>query len=341
LDPNILSASVDRQVRLSEGKNNVSITAIDRAGNNVSESNTVIYNRQIEPNITIHRNQTQIINGDLSLRAEVVQGEVTRISAEAVDSDSMDIVDFQLIYTGSKRERVDIDEEINLGSGRTRIQITAVDADGKSHVKTLVADSESGDVLLNGSPVSDRGKAQIATEARNPGDIDSSEDDNIDTETTSEMTQGATTPATDTASETPKPVYRTKVTAAGVSVINASVNQTQVQLGEAIRISALVESTQRENQTVTIPLAAGGRVLSVQNKTVLGNSTMRVSFQFTPNKTGSISLRVGGVPAGRISVSEKSNIIPLNLIRTVLSILGVTIVGGYLVLKLLAVYLGY
>ena len=341
LDPDTLSANVDRQIRVAEGKNNISITATDRAGNSASESTTVVYNRQIKPNITIHRNQTQIINGNLSLRSKVVQGEVTRVSVEAVDSTSMDIVDFQLLYTGSKRERINIDEKINLGSGRTRVQIIAVDSEGKSHSKTLLADSESEKVFLNASQVGDRSQAQTATETRNTSDIDSSTPGNTDMKATIETPQAAPTPTTDTASETTKTVYNTKVKTVGVSVINASVNKTQVQLGEAIRISALVGNTQEDSQTVTIPLVAGGEVLSVQSKTVSGDSTKGVSFNFTPNETGSISLRVGDASAGEITIGEESNIIPLSLIRNVLTVLGVTIVGGYIVLKLLAIYLGY
>jgi hypothetical protein len=336
-----LSTSVDRQVRLSEGKNNVSIIATDRAGNSASESTTVIYNRQIKPSITIHRNQTRIITGDLNLGARVAQGEITRVSVEAIDLANMDVLDLQLIYSGSSRERVDINQSVNLGSGRTQIRVTATDSEGEVHTKTLIADSESGEVLVNGSPIHNRDQVQAITETRNMSDINGSKSNNADTRIINEVTREAATSAAGTASETANETYSTKIKTAGVSVTNASVNRTQIRLGDTIRISASVENTQRENQTITVPLIAGEKVLRIQKKTVPGNSAAGVSFQYTPDEAGNISLRVGSASTGEVTVSEDSNIVPSGLLRNVLIILSGIIVGVYLILKSLAIYLGY
>ena len=150
-DPSLLSTKISRNISLDEGKNNISVTATDRDGNSASESATITYNRQIEPKITIYRNQTQITNGNLSLQAAVIQGEITRVSVETINLTTNDIVDLQLIYSGTVRERVDIGEIIALAGGRTQVQVSATDSEGELHTNVLVADNRSEKLFINES----------------------------------------------------------------------------------------------------------------------------------------------------------------------------------------------
>nr|WP_240150140.1 hypothetical protein [Haloarcula sp. JP-Z28] len=341
-DPSLLSTKISRNISLDEGKNNISVTATDRDGNSASESATITYNRQIEPKITIYRNQTQITNGNLSLQAAVIQGEITRVSVETINLTTNDIVDLQLIYSGTVRERVDIGEIIALAGGRTQVQVSATDSEGELHTNVLVADNRSEKVFINESSLADERSAQTATETRAVSNESSNDSNSSNTPGTDEAIQETITATTTGATTEPTEIpASTAIEATGVSVVVAKINQTQIQLGDTVTVNASIESRRRINQDVVVPVAANGEVIYTQNKTIPKNSTINMSLQYTANKPGNVSLQVGSAPAGKISVSEDSGLVPLDLVRNGLIVFGSIVIGGYLILKSLAIYLGY
>ncbi|WP_232508502.1 hypothetical protein [Haloarcula marismortui] len=341
-DPSLLSTKISRNISLDEGKNNISVTATDRDGNSASESATITYNRQIEPKITIYRNQTQITNGNLSLQAAVIQGEITRVSVETINLTTNDIVDLQLIYSGTVRERVDIGEIIALAGGRTQVQVSATDSEGELHTNVLVADNRSGKVFINESSLADERSAQTATETQAVSNESSNDSNSSNTPGTDEAIQETITATTTGATTEPTEIpASTAIEATGVSVVVAKINQTQIQLGDTVTVNASIENRRRINQDVVVPVAANGEVIYTQNKTIPKNSTINMSLQYTANKPGNVSLQVGSAPAGKISVSEDSGLVPLDLVRNGLIVFGSIVIGGYLILKSLAIYLGY
>jgi hypothetical protein len=341
-DPSLLSTKISRNISLDEGKNNISVTATDRDGNSASESATITYNRQIEPKITIYRNQTQITNGNLSLQAAVIQGEITRVSVETINLTTNDIVDLQLIYSGTVRERVDIGEIIALAGGRTQVQVSATDSEGELHTNVLVADNRSEKVFINESSLADERSAQTATEAQAVSNESSNDSNTSNTPDTDEAIQETITATTTGATTEPTEIpASTAIEATGVSVVVAKINQTQIQLGDTVTVNASIENRRRINQDVVVPVAANGEVIYTQNKTIPKNSTINMSLQYTANKPGNVSLQVGSAPAGKISVSEDSGLVPLDLVRNGLIVFGSIVIGGYLILKSLAIYLGY
>jgi hypothetical protein len=341
-DSGLLSTNISRNISLDEGKNNVSVTATDRDGNSASESATITYNRQIEPKITIYRNQTQITNGNLSLQAAVIQGEITRVSVETVNLTTNNIVDLQLIYSGTVRERVDIGEIIALAGGRTQVQVSATDSEGELHTNVLVADNRSEKVFINESSLADERSAQTATETQTVS-IDSSNDQNsLNTPGTDETIRETITATATGATTDPTGITAsTAIEATGVSVVVAKINQTQIQLGDTVTVNASIQNREEISQDVVVPLAANGEVIYTQNKTIPKNSTINMRVQYTANKVGNVSLQVGSAPAGKISVSEESRLVPLGLVRNGLIVFGSVVIGGYLILKSLAIYLGY
>lgn len=341
-DPSLLSTKISRNISLDEGKNNISVTATDRDGNSASESATITYNRQIEPKITIYRNQTQITNGNLSLQAAVIQGEITRVSVETINLTTNDIVDLQLIYSGTVRERVDIGEIIALAGGRTQVQVSATDSEGELHTNVLVADNRSEKVFINESSLADERSAQTATEAQAVSNESSNDSNTSNTPGTDEAIQETITATTTGATTEPTKIpASTAIEATGVSVVVTKINQTQIQLGDTVTVNASIENRRRINQDVVVPVAANGEVIYTQNKTIPKNSTINMSLQYTANKPGNVSLQVGSAPAGKISVSEDSGLVPLDLVRNGLIVFGSIVIGGYLILKSLAIYLGY
>ncbi|RKS75997.1 hypothetical protein BDK61_4625 [Haloarcula quadrata] len=341
-DPSLLSTKISRNISLDEGKNNISVTATDRDGNSASESATITYNRQIEPKITIYRNQTQITNGNLSLQAAVIQGEITRVSVETINLTTNDIVDLQLIYSGTVRERVDIGEIIALAGGRTQVQVSATDSEGELHTNVLVADNRSEKVFINESSLADERSAQTATETQAVSNESSNDSNSSNTPGTDEAIQETITATTTGATTEPTEIpASTAIEATGVSVVVAKINQTQIQLGDTVTVNASIENRRRINQDVVVPVAANGEVIYTQNKTIPKNSTINMSLQYTANKPGNVSLQVGSAPAGKISVSEDSGLVPLDLVRNGLIVFGSIVIGGYLILKSLAIYLGY
>ena len=341
-DPSLLSTKISRNISLDEGKNNISVTATDRDGNSASESATITYNRQIEPKITIYRNQTQITNGNLSLQAAVIQGEITRVSVETINLTTNDIVDLQLIYSGTVRERVDIGEIIALAGGRTQVQVSATDSEGELHTNVLVADNRSEKVFINESSLADERSAQTATETQAVSNESSNDSNTSNTPGTDEAIQETITATTTGATTEPTKIpASTAIEATGVSVVVTKINQTQIQLGDTVTVNASIENRRRINQDVVVPVAANGEVIYTQNKTIPKNSTINMSLQYTANKPGNVSLQVGSAPAGKISVSEDSGLVPLDLVRNGLIVFGSIVIGGYLILKSLAIYLGY
>jgi len=341
-DPSLLSTKISRNISLDEGENNISVTATDRDGNSASESATITYNRQIEPKITIYRNQTQITNGNLSLQAAVIQGEITRVSVETVNLTTNNIVDLQLIYSGTVRERVDIGEIIALAGGRTQVQVSATDSEGELHTKMLVADNRSEKVFINESSLVDERSAQTATETQAVSNESSNDSNTSNTPGTDEAIQETITATTTEATTEPTGIpASTAIEATGVSVVVAKINQTHIQLGDTVSVNASIENRKRINQEVVVPVAANGEVIYTQNKTIPKNSTINMSVQYTANKTGNVSLQIGSAPAGKISVSEDSGLVPLGLVRNGLIVFGSIVIGGYLILKSLAIYLGY
>jgi len=341
-DPSLLSTKISRNISLDEGENNISVTATDRDGNSASESATITYNRQIEPKITIYRNQTQITNGNLRLQAAVIQGEITRVSVETVNLTTNNIVDLQLIYSGTVRERVDIGEIIALAGGRTQVQVSATDSEGELHTKMLVADNRSEKVFINESSLVDERSAQTATETQAVSNESSNDSNTSNTPGTDEAIQETITATTTEATTEPTGIpASTAIEATGVSVVVAKINQTHIQLGDTVSVNASIENRKRINQEVVVPVAANGEVIYTQNKTIPKNSTINMSVQYTANKTGNVSLQIGSAPAGKISVSEDSGLVPLGLVRNGLIVFGSIVIGGYLILKSLAIYLGY
>ena len=341
-DPSLLSTKISRNISLDEGENNISVTATDRDGNSASESATITYNRQIEPKITIYRNQTQITNGNLRLQAAVIQGEITRVSVETVNLTTNNIVDLQLIYSGTVRERVDIGEIIALAGGRTQVQVSATDSEGELHTKMLVADNRSEKVFINESSLVDERSAQTATETQAVSNESSNDSNTSNTPGTDEAIQETITATTTEATTEPTGIpASTAIEATGVSVVVAKINQTHIQLGDTVGVNASIENRKRINQEVVVPVAANGEVIYTQNKTIPKNSTINMSVQYTANKTGNVSLQIGSAPAGKISVSEDSGLVPLGLVRNGLIVFGSIVIGGYLILKSLAIYLGY
>jgi hypothetical protein len=150
-NPARLSVDINEEVELSEGPNEFRVEATDNAGNSHSESITVVYDRQIEPRITLDADRTGFEDGQLRVRGRVDRGEIRRVVAQSSDPDSEDVIDIQEAYAGDTTSRVDIDQTLAVGDGETRIRIIVTDSNDNQIDETFTVDASTESVSLDGS----------------------------------------------------------------------------------------------------------------------------------------------------------------------------------------------
>jgi len=162
-DPGRLSIELNEEIELNEGRNQIVVEATDNAGNSQSDTVTVVYDREVEPRVTVDADRTQFENGDLRVRGRVDRGEIDDVRLESIDRESEDRIDFVNVYSGETTSRVDIDETLGVGDGETQVRILVVDSEGDQHDETFTVDGDSERVYLDGGSPEERTPTPTAT----------------------------------------------------------------------------------------------------------------------------------------------------------------------------------
>ncbi len=139
------------------------------------------------------------------------------------------------------------------------------------------------------------------------------------------------------------------------NVTNVTLNRTELNTGEPVTINATVENRGESPGSYTAGLAVNGAVVATTDSSPMpANETRTVTFQYAFNRTGEFSLSVNGTTGGTVTVGSggggllapvtgvlSSLPIPVGLLQPLLMFVVAPLVVLYLVLKGLAVYLGY
>jgi hypothetical protein len=130
-----------------------------------------------------------------------------------------------------------------------------------------------------------------------------------------------------------------------VTVTNATLNATAVDQGQPVRVSATLVA---DNGTAayTAGLRVDGDVAATKSIQVPANGSVAVSFTHVPDGGGEYAIAVNDTTAGTLSVRGESllgflGVVPLGLIQTLVTYVGGLLVAVYLLLKAVALYLGY
>lgn len=162
---------------------------------------------------------------------------------------------------------------------------------------------------------------------------------------TATVTTTAAPTATATATATPTPDSQFEVTAASINATNASV-------GDTITVNATVENTEGERGIFVAGLEFNGTAVGSGEQLVPPGGTVDLSFTHVLERPGTHAVTVNGTSAGTLRVAGESEGFVASTFASVLgffsTLLGTVILAFvgiisaiYLVLKALAIYLGY
>jgi hypothetical protein len=156
------------------------------------------------------------------------------------------------------------------------------------------------------------------------------------------------TPAPPTATPTPRDATDSSDQFA---VLNASLNASSVPQNGTVLVNAFVENRGAEFGTYVAGLSVNGTVVATRAVPIRGNQTGAIQFSYAANATGTFPVAVNGTSAGTLTVGGGGGILgsiagifgflPLGLLQPVIVFLGIPLVVIYLILKALAIYLGY
>lgn len=168
--------------------------------------------------------------------------------------------------------------------------------------------------------------------------------------------------ASDGATPTPTP---TSQEGTGVVVTNATLGETSVAPGTTVFVNATVENRAEDNTVYEAALSVNGTVVATEPVTLPAGERRSVSFRYVPNETGAYPVAVNGTSAGELTVGGGGllgflfgpvlgilgpvggalgsvlGFLPLGLVRPLLLFVGLPVLVIFLVLKGLAIYLGY
>lgn len=174
--------------------------------------------------------------------------------------------------------------------------------------------------------------ATVPSEAENPSD-DGDGEGNGDDETADET-------ANDTAVEGDDPE---------VTVTEAALNATDVDVGEPVQVDATIANDRTDAASFTAGLTVDGAVVDTEPVRVPAGSSLSVAFRHVPDAGGSYAVAVNGTTAGTLSVAGEDGgsllgflgFLPLGLLKALVTYVGGVVVALFLLLKAVALYLGY
>lgn len=172
------------------------------------------------------------------------------------------------------------------------------------------------------------------------------------------------TPADDSEETPPTPTEEDD----GVVVTNATLSESSVDPGETVIVNATIENRDEGNTVYIAGLSVNGTTVATESVTLPAGTTESVSFEYVPESAGVQPVAVNGTAAGELTVGggglfasvlgvfspilgllspvgglfgTVAGFVPLGLVRPVVIFVGLPLCVLYLILKGLAIYLGY
>lgn len=130
-----------------------------------------------------------------------------------------------------------------------------------------------------------------------------------------------------------------------ITVTNATLNASTVDQGQPVRVTATVTSD-GDAAAYTAGLTVDGEVTGTKPVQVPANSSIAVTFTHVPGDGGQYAVAVNDSTAGTLTVRGESllgflGVLPLGLFQVLVTYVGGLLVATYLLLKAVALYLGY
>ncbi|WP_157744273.1 hypothetical protein [Halopenitus persicus] len=174
-----LSTEINRVVSLNEGENDITITATDIAGNTIERDYTIVYDRDIDPDVTFDQERTTVENGQVSVVGRVDRGEIDSVTIESVDPETEEIIDIARVYGGDETtSRVDLDHQLAAADGETIVRVIVTDSQGDQHEETITVSSSGASTSgSDDGSTDDADGSSTQVTAETPGSFDAGSDD--------------------------------------------------------------------------------------------------------------------------------------------------------------------
>ncbi|MFB6139644.1 MAG: hypothetical protein ABEJ26_04325 [Halosimplex sp.] len=155
LDTDRLSVSFNESLyTLYPGTYEATVSVTDAAGRTTTETVTIERiseaDRDVAPEIAVDRDRTVVLSADrLFLSGVVFEGVTERLVVETRRAATGETLDYQVVHSGSRRERVEFDREVAIAAGRTEVIVRATDAKGVEHAKRFFVDGDSRETFVD------------------------------------------------------------------------------------------------------------------------------------------------------------------------------------------------
>ncbi|WP_280536373.1 hypothetical protein [Halopenitus sp. POP-27] len=174
-----LSTEVNTVVSLNEGENDITITAVDAAGNTIERDYTIVYDRDINPDVTFDQERTIVENGQVSVVGRVDRGEIDSVTIESINPETDERIDIVRAYSGDETtSRVDLDHQLAAADGETLVRVIITDSQGDQHEETITV--SGGGASTSGADdgsTDDTDGSSTQVTAETPGSFDADSDD--------------------------------------------------------------------------------------------------------------------------------------------------------------------
>ncbi|QLH77551.1 hypothetical protein HZS55_09680 [Halosimplex rubrum] len=108
--------------------------------------------RDVAPTIAVDRDRTVVLNdGRLFLAGTAFEGVTERLVVETRLAATGETLDYQVVHSGSRRQRVEFDREVAIADNRTTVIVRATDADGVEHTEEFAVDGAARETFVDES----------------------------------------------------------------------------------------------------------------------------------------------------------------------------------------------
>ncbi|WP_436932293.1 hypothetical protein [Halosimplex halobium] len=157
LDPDRLSVSFNESLyTLYTGTYEATISVTDASGKTTTRTVAIERvpqsERDVAPTIAVDRDRTVVLGDErLFLAGAAFEGVTERLVVETRVAATGETVDYQVVHSGSRSQRVDFDREVAIDADRTTVIVRATDAKGVEHTEEFVVSGAARETFVGES----------------------------------------------------------------------------------------------------------------------------------------------------------------------------------------------
>lgn len=246
LDPDRRSVSFNQSLyTLYPGTYEATIAVTDVTGKRTSRTVTIERlpqaERDVAPEIAVDRDRTVVVASDrLFVSGVAFEGVTERLVVETRRADTGETLDYQVVHSGSRRERVEFDREVAIAAGRTDVIVRATDAEGVEHTRRFTVDGRARETFVDEADSNERGDDWPRVT------VEPLRDDRDGTETSAVTVRGATGGTTVSIPDADR-------SNAVVETANVSVDGLSLDLAATANVTATVVARERAGSPLDAP----------------------------------------------------------------------------------------